>query len=247
MSVFHFKQFDVVNEKSSMKVNTDGVLLGAAVTLNAGDRRILDAGTGTGTIALMLAQRTRSLCPQPPQITGIDIDAPSASEAGRNFSVSPWADSLSVSHCALCEYCPGEGLDLIVSNPPYFDESLLPPLERRSMARHTAGDAMSFAALVDYAREKLVPGGRLSVILPSDQEKRSVRYAVSCGLYPFRILRVRSTPSKAVSRVIMEFSDIKADELTEELLTVQDPAVYPQNRNGYTPEYLTLTGDFYIK
>lgn len=247
MSVFHFKQFDVVNEESSMKVNTDGVLLGAAVTLSDGDRNVLDVGTGTGTIALMLAQRYSASVHSLPCITGIDIDGPSAAEAMLNFSASRWSSSLTARHCPMRDYFPPERLDLIVSNPPFFDDSLLPPLERRSMARHTVGPALSFAALVDYAREQLTPGGRLAVILPSDQETRSIRYAVSCGLYPFHILRVRSTPRKAVARVVMEFSPEPCDSVREELLTIQDPASYPQNRNGYTPEYMDLTGDFYLK
>lgn len=255
MNVFHFKCFDVLNEESSMKVNTDGVLLGAAVTLKDDDRTVLDAGTGTGTIALMLAQRYSALpqglkhgLPQPlPQITGIDIDAPSAAEAGLNFAASRWHTALRAGHCPLRDYFPPQRLDLIVSNPPYYDESLLPPVERRSMARHTAGPALSFASLVDYARDQLAPGGRLAVILPSDQERRSIRYAVACGLYPFRILRIRSTPVKPVSRVIMEFCTDQSDAVKEELLTIQDPSSYPENRNGYTPEYLSLTGEFYIK
>lgn len=247
MSVFHFKQFDVVNEESSMKVNTDGVLLGAAVTLKEDDRHTLDVGTGTGTIALMLAQRYSAMMNVLPQITGIDIDAPSAAEAGLNFSASRWRNALRAEHSSLREYSSPQRLDLIVSNPPYFDDSLLPPAERRSMARHTVGSALSFASLVDYAREQLVSGGRLAVILPSDQEQRSIRCAVACGLYPFRILRIRTTPRKAVARVIMEFCTDQVSAVREEIMTVQDPSAYPQNRCGYTPEYLSLTGDFYIK
>ena len=243
MSVFHFKQFDVANELSSMKVNTDGVILGAAATLSDSDRQVLDAGTGTGTIALMLAQRYHA--PRP-HITGIDIDAPSAAEAGVNFSASRWAESLEARHCALRDYFPEEPLDLIVSNPPYYDDSLLPPEARRSLARHTAGAALSFADLADFARAHLRPSGRLAVILPADQERGVRRYAVSCGLYPFRILRVRTTPRKEVSRIVLEFGLLPCDTIDDSTLTIQDPASWPDNKNGYTPEYLALTGDFYL-
>lgn len=232
-----------------MKVNTDGVLLGAAVTLYEQDRNILDAGTGTGTIALMMAQRLSGMALDwhDVRITGIDIDEASAGEALMNFNLSPWSSALSARHTSLKDFMPSERLDLIVSNPPFFDDSLLPPLERRSMARHTVGPALSFYSLVDYSREHLRPDGRLAVILPSDQELRTVRYAVSCGLYPFRILRIRTTPKKSVARVVMEFCMKQSDSIKEELLTIQDPASFPENRNGYTPEYLALTGDFYLK
>lgn len=251
MSVFHFKRFDVLNEASSMKVNTDGVLLGAAALIDAQDRHVLDVGTGTGTIALMLAQRYSDLHDDPDgtlrRIIGIDIDHPSAAEAALNFEASPWSSMLTASRCALRDFVPEGKLDLIVSNPPFFDDSLLPLMERRSVARHTAGPALSFYSLVDFARENLSENGRLAVILPSDQEKRSVRYAVSCGLYLSSILRVRTTPKKAPMRVIMQFSQSMPESVVEQTLTVQDPASYPENRNGYTPEYLALTGDFYLK
>ena len=157
MSVFHFKRFDVLNEASSMKVNTDGVLLGAATDIAPNDRYILDVGTGTGTIALMLAQRysdipESALTPER-HICGIDIDGPSALEAAFNFNASPWAKMLEARHCPLRQYFPEHELDLIVSNPPFFDDSLLSPLERRSVARHTGGPALSFASLVDFSCE----------------------------------------------------------------------------------------------
>ena len=251
MSVFHFKRFDVLNEASSMKVNTDGALPGAATDIVPGDRHILDIGTGTGTIALMLAQRysdlpESALLPEG-HICGIDIDGPSALEAAFNFKASPWARMLEARHCSLRQYFPEHKLDLIVSNPPFFDDSLLPPLERKSLARHTVGPALSFAALVDFSCEYLKEDGRLSVILPSDQEKRSIRYAASCGLYLNSILRVRTTPKKAVMRIIMQFSRQRPEKPEEKLLTIQDYASYPENRNGYTADYLALTGDFYLK
>ncbi len=246
MSVFHFKRFDVVNEASAMKVNTDGVLLGAAATLSEDDRHVLDAGTGTGTIALMLAQRYSDMnVSDGLGITGIDIDAPSATEASGNFASSPWSAVLRAEHCALSDYHAAGKLDLVVSNPPFFEDSLLPPEARRGMARHTASEAMSFMELVDFARERLSDVGRLSMILPADRESEVVRYAVSCDLIPFRILRVRTTPQKAPSRVVIEFSRT-ADCLVTEELTIQDLHSFPENKNGYTPEYLSLTGDFYL-
>ena len=247
MSVFHFKQFDVVNEASSMKVNTDGVLLGAAVTLRDTDHNVLDVGTGTGTIALMMAQRYSSmasfasgLC-----ITGIDIDAPSAEEAAHNFAASPWPSHLTAEKVALDDYRSSDELDLIVSNPPFFEDSLLPPEMRRGMARHSAGEAMSYSDLVDYAASHLGRDGRLSMILPDDRERSLIRYAASAGLLPFRVMRVRTTPQKAPSRVVLELSRLFVKPV-EEWLTIQDVHNYPQNKNGYTTEYLALMHDFYL-
>ena len=246
MSVFHFKQFDVVNEASSMKVNTDGVLLGAAVTLRDTDRYVLDAGTGTGTIALMMAQRYSALgMTEDLKITGIDIDAPSAEEAACNFASSPWPSHLTAVNVALDDYLFSDKLDLIVSNPPFFEDSLLPPEMRRGMARHSAGEAMSYSDLVDYAAAHLNGEGRLSMILPDDREQSVIRYAASVGLLPFRVMRIRTTPQKAPARVVLELSRL-LEKPVEEYLTIQDVHNYPQNKNGYTPEYLKLMHDFYL-
>ena len=144
MGVFQFKQFNVVNERSAMKVNTDGVLLGAVMTLNEGDRRLLDIGTGTGTIALMAAQRMAGIPGQAGNdrfiIDAIDIDEPSATEAAMNFEQSPWAESLRAHNMSLDQFAAScsETYDLIFSNPPYFENSLTAPNERKSTARHTS-------------------------------------------------------------------------------------------------------------
>jgi len=232
-----------------MKVNTDGVLLGAAATLHATDRHVLDAGTGTGTIALMLAQRYDAMRPRCSleSITGIDIDAPSAAEAQINFSSSPWSAYLSSEMIALKNFCPPFPLNLIVSNPPYFSQSLLSPMARRSIARHTAGSAMSIIELCQYASDFLADTGRLSVVLPSEQENLARTHAISRGLNLFRVLRVRTTPEKPFSRLVLEFSkSASAGPCVFENLTIQDAGSYPENKNGYTDDYLDLTKDFYL-
>ena len=143
MGVFRFKRFDVVNERSAMKVNTDGVLLGAAMTVRSTDRNLLDIGTGTGTIALMAAQRLEGQGTL--NIHAVDIDEASATEAGVNFRNSPWADNLTVHHASLDDFALEEAVrkyDLIFSNPPYFEDSLNAPEERRS-ARRSPGTSRS--------------------------------------------------------------------------------------------------------
>lgn len=246
MSVFHFKKFIVANERSAMKVNTDGVLLGAAMTLHHSDTAMLDVGTGTGTIALMAAQRVAELWESssddtPVRIDAIDIDEPSASEAAMNFAASPWKGMLRAYNLPLNEFAGSESCsryDLIFSNPPYFEDSLTAPDERKSTARHTS-DGLSYRDIFDFAAEHLSDDGRVSLVLPADQEHALTRYARMCGFHLFKIMRVRTVPRKAPSRIIAEFSRLRCEAPEETLLTIQ-------NEGQYTEEYLSLTHDFYL-
>ena len=270
MNTFRFKRFEVVNERSAMKVNTDGVLLGAAMTIMPEDRCMLDIGTGTGTIALMAAQRVCSadchvagalrndvretgapdedvrVIGDSVKIDAIDIDEPSATEAAMNFANSPWAEYLHAHNMSLDAFVamddgdesPVRKYDLIFSNPPYFEDSLTAPDERKSTARHTS-DGLSYRDIFEFAKERLTDSGRVSLVLPADQEAALCRYARMCGLHLFRILRVRTVPRKAPSRMIAEFSRHRCETVKEELLTIQ-------NEGQYTQEYLSLTHDFYM-
>ena len=264
MGVFQFKRFNVVNERSAMKVNTDGVLLGAAMTIRPDDRRLLDIGTGTGTIALMAAQRALGIPGQAgddkpvtgddkpvtgddePETGGdvmidaIDIDEPSATEAAENFKASPWSDRLHVHNLSLQEFAEtgSEKYDLIFSNPPYFEDSLTAPDERKSTARHTS-DGLSYRDIFDFAAERLTCCGRVALVLPADQEAPLCRYARMCGLHLFRILRIRTVERKAPIRIIAEFSRERCQTPSDGILTIM-------NKGKYTQEYLSLTHDFYL-
>lgn len=263
MGVFRFKKFSVVNERSAMKVNTDGVLLGAVMTVCPQDRILLDIGTGTGTIALMAAQRLSEImegfpsepgmtvgetgmaeCPslQRFRIDAIDIDEPSASEAGMNFRNSPWADHLKVLNLSLADYSASlpedRRFDLIFSNPPYFEDSLTAPDERKSTARHTS-EGLSYRDIFEFATKRLTEYGRVALILPADQEMALTRHARMCGLHLFRMTRVRTVPRKAPGRIIAEFSRHRTDTPQDTVLTIQD-------EGKYTQEYLSLTHDFYL-
>lgn len=243
MGIFRFKKFDVVNERSAMKVNTDGVLLGAAMTILPSDTTMLDVGTGTGTIALMAAQRLSSVIlneVKNARIDAIDIDEASASEAAANFAYSPWSPILKAHHLPLEEFVASTDTvyDLIFSNPPYFEDSLTAPDERKSTARHTS-EGLSYRDIFEFAKDRLSENGRVSLVLPADQEAALARYARMCGLHLFRILRVRTVPRKTPSRIIAEFSRERCAELSQELLTIQD-------EGKYTQEYLSLTRDFYL-
>jgi tRNA1Val (adenine37-N6)-methyltransferase len=245
VNTFRFKRFEVVNERSAMKVNTDGVLLGAVMTIRPEDRCMLDIGTGTGTIALMAAQRVadhaeREASRDDIMIDAIDIDEPSATEAAMNFANSPWAECLHAHNVSLDAFAASDDqkYDLIFSNPPYFEDSLTAPDERKSTARHTS-EGLSYRDIFEFAKERLTDSGSVSLVLPADQEAALCRYARMCGLHLFRILRVRTVPRKAPSRMIAEFSRRRCETVKEELLTIQ-------NEGQYTQEYLSLTHDFYM-
>ena len=257
MSVFQFKKFKVVNERSAMKVNTDGVLLGAAMTIKAGDRRLLDIGTGTGTIALMAAQRVEGIPGRAGNdamiagnegmvagnevvIDAIDVDEPSASEAGMNFKSSTWPDWLYAHNLSLQDFARQSDCiyDLIFSNPPYFEDSLTAPDERKSTARHTS-EGLSYRDIFEFAKDRLSEEGRVSLVLPADQETALTRYARMCGFHLFRIMRVRTVPRKAPSRIVAEFSRSRCADPEDFILTIQ-------NEGKYTQEYLSLTHEFYL-
>ena len=214
-----------------MKVNTDGVLLGAAMTLPQDAPLMLDIGTGTGTIALMAAQRHPGAT-----IHAIDIDEASAREAAETFAASPWADRLSASCTALADFRPGCKYGHIFSNPPYYDNSLMNPDAREGEARHSV--SLSYRDILAFAAGNLQEQGTLSLILPADTEKMLLRVAGAWGLFPFRLLRICSTPAKKPSRLIAEFSRARVP-VKEELLTIQESGTYTQ-------EYKSLTSEFYL-
>ena len=249
MGEFRFKQFTVRQDASALKVGTDAVLLGAAMTLLPSDRTLLDVGTGTGVIALMAAQRLaeRGLAVpvfgffnatplRPVSIIAIDIDGPSAAEAAANFAASPWSGMLSARHCSLQDFAPDAPLDVIFSNPPFYDESLRNPDAREAAARHTC--SLSYRDLCAFAARHLAPDGRLSLILPAECEAALLRTAASFGLHPFRILRILTTAGKAPRRIVAGFSRDRA-AFRDESLTLMSGA-------SRTPEYSFLTAPFYL-
>lgn len=271
MGAFRFKQFSVNADGAAMKVGTDAVLLGAATSICGCERAVLDVGTGSGIIALMIAQRLGTAGISDYRITGIEIDAEASAQAADNFTASPWKDKLGVLNTSLSDYLSSsdDQYDLIVSNPPYFEASLLPPDERRSLARHTTDSAFSFIDLLEFAGRKLTDEGKLALIIPAQEEPRLLRYAVSFGLQASRLLRVRTTPRKSPTRLIAEFAKATVTHRTEpmtvapdalqpcnsisdtplcreELLTIQDAEHFHTNKNCWTDDYIALTKDFYL-
>lgn len=237
MSEFRFKKFTVVNDRSAMKVNTDGVLLGAMAPLPEGPSpEILDIGTGTGTIALMLAQRLSDAGSDTYHITGIDIDEPSVAEAAANCANSLWADHLTVVRQPLQAFVPEAPVDLMVSNPPYYDDSLRNPDERKADARHTA--SLSFREILQFASEHLSESGRLALVLPSEVEKELLRCARSWSIHPAEIIRICTTARKAPKRIIVIFSRQRAELSEREFVMMSE--------GRYTSQYTALLDCFYI-
>lgn len=248
---FRFKRFSVRNERSAMKVNTDGVLLGAVVPVCGADCSVLDIGTGTGVIALMLAQRLTADTEQasrmrPLRILGIDIDPDAAAEAADNFASSEWAEALTSEEISLESLevrlagAASEAFDIIVSNPPYYDSSLTNPDGKKAVSRHTdlPQGSLSYRDVMEFAARHLSETGRLSVVLPSDQEFAALRYARMCGLHLSHLLRVRTVERKQPKRFIATFVTVPCECRTQ-MLTIME-------KGKYTDEYISLVKDFYL-
>ena len=225
-----------------MKVGTDGVLLGAWTDCRNDDRNVLDVGAGTGVIALIVAQNY-SESGVPCKIKAIDIDADAVEEAEGNFAASPWSGNLSCEHITLQKLASDRAyesfFDLIVSNPPFFENSLKAPDNQRSLARHN--DSLPFSDLFSCAKILLKDEGRLSVILPYDALPQIRAIVVALRLKISRIETVRTTVRKEPKRVLMEF--VK----TERAVQTKNSELIIQSAGNYTEEYIYLTSGLYPK
>ena len=230
--MFKFKQFTIDDSHSAMKIGTDGVLLGAWADV-AGDRAILDAGTGTGLIALMVAQRSSEAT-----ISAIDIVEESAKEARANANNSPWSKRVEVCCADLRSYRPPQKFDHIVSNPPFFVDSIPSPDTVRAMARHTT--SLDYADIVSAAETLLCEGGRLSLVLPFECGARFRRVAFE-RLWLSRQTEVVTREGDTPKRLLMEFVKCK-----KPLMPRCDRILIQQKDGAYTEEYRTLTQDFYL-
>lgn len=232
---FRFKRFEVSHDGPAMKVGTDGVLLGAWCTVAEGTARALDIGTGTGVIALMLAQRGEGWGMS---VDAAEVEAGVAAQARRNFETSPWSDRMRVHNVAVQELAGEAGYELIVSNPPYFDESLLPPDPARMAARHTK--LLTHAELAAAAARLLAPEGVLAVVLPYVHAENFIALAGAGGLNLSRRTDVCTTPGAIPKRALLEFRCTPAGACRETL-------VVQVAHETYTDHYRALTKDFYLK
>ena len=234
--MFEFKQFNINDDKCAMKVGTDGVLLGAWCPIDNDPNTILDIGTGTGLIALMLAQRTNA-----EQIDALEIDENAFEQATDNFENSPFADRLFCYHAGLDEFIdePEIEYDLIISNPPFFSEDFKSTNDARNLARFV--DAMPFEQLIEAADLLLSENGVFAVIIPFKDEEKFIKLAIEYELNPIKITRVRGTFATPIIRSLLAFKRFEMPVL------VADEIVIEISRHEYTDDYIELTKDFYLK
>lgn len=233
-SHFRFKQFTVHQEHASFRITTDSVLLGAWAELK-GVKRILDIGTGTGILALMAAQRSDAY------IVAIEPDRNSFMQAGLNISGSPWHDRISLINTSAQEYICSDGLlfDTIITNPPYFNDSLLNHDPGKASTRHSI--TLSHRELLETSLRLLSPAGTIQTVLPVNEAAIFMDMASAAGLSCSRRLTVKPTPLLPPARILMTLGF--AMSACEEATIVIEKG----GRHDYSDEYRSLTKDFYLK
>lgn len=225
---FRFKQFTIYQDDCAMKVGTDGTLLGSwAAVPESPHPHVLDIGTGTGLIAIMMAQRFPGA-----HITGIDIDGMAAGQALENAAASPFADRISIAETAVQDM-EGGPFDAIVCNPPYFIDSLTCPDEQRSLARHTL--TLTYDALMGAARRLLSDAGELSVIIPTASRGMMDAAAAIAGLFPRRICEVKTTERKPAKRCMLAYTKRNRGETENSVIVIG------------SDRYNEMLRDFYLK
>ncbi|OFY82670.1 MAG: hypothetical protein A3F72_02315 [Bacteroidetes bacterium RIFCSPLOWO2_12_FULL_35_15] len=230
---FAFKQFRINQDKCAMKVGTDAVLLGSWVNaLNS--KTILDIGTGTGIIALMLAQKSGA------RIDAIDIDNNAFEQARENINSCNWKDRITAHHISLQQFAleNSQKYDLIVSNPPYFVDSSKAIEESRSNARHT--DQLGYSELLDGVLKLLNPNGKFHIILPTKEGESFRELAEENKFYLTKLTRVITRADKPEKRLLMRFEFIRRTFSESSIVIEKD------ERHSYTDEYKELTKDYYL-
>ena len=232
---FQFKQFRVVHEHSAMKVGVDAVILGAWAPVEDA-KRILDIGTGTGLIALMMAQRTHAAL-----IDAVEIEPEAFRESLFNIEQSPWSDRMTVACCSFQQWAETTYLkyDLIVSNPPFFGNGVKASLANRAQARHS--DQLPLRELISGITRLLNKNGRAALILSAENLAELERLVAINNLFISRLCQVKPNPQKPLFRILVEITDSPCT-LQEEQLMIEF-----EDHFDYTPEYRHLTKDFYLK
>lgn len=232
MSEFRFKQFTIIQEKTAMKVSTDGVLLGSWINYE-NPKKILDIGTGTGLLTLMAAQKFPNA-----EITAIEIDTEAYEEAKENVKNCPWKHRITLINEDFKEFTKktAEKYDLIISNPPYFENQLKPPNFQKKIAKHT--DNLTFEELISNTSKILNENGYFSVIIPYLESNKFVHICAQHGLFIKRSTEICPNENKQANRILIEFSP-KIVSHTNNTISIRE-------NKEYTNEYLELTKDFYL-
>lgn len=231
-NIFQFKQFKVYHQQSTLKVGTDAILLGAWADIN-NTEKILEIGSGCGVISLMLAQRTNAF------IDAIDIDKKSCDEAIKNIEISPWHNQIKISNISFQNYCKitEYQYDLIISNPPFFSNSLKSSDINKNLAKHN--DNLSFEELAKGIYKLLKNNGKACIILPVNEANKFKLESLKQYLHCQKEIEIYTSAKKPISRILMQFGkEIKL--YTKEKLTIMD------EKQNYTQEYKNLTKDYYL-
>lgn len=232
--IFRFKQFEVDQQGCAMRINTDGVLLGAFAVLQHGEtKRILDIGTGTGVIALMLAQRYRQAF-----VDAIDIDEQAFVRSQANFRNGPFAERMDASHVGIedieisCQY------NLIVSNPPFFIDSLKNVDKRKTLSRH--GSLSFYKSLFEKAARLLTGDGSFVIVWPIDIRNRLIKQGYASGMHNYREIFIQSFPESEPFRVISFFTKRKSSTYSKEIFYIY------KEQGKYSDRYVELLKDFFL-
>ena len=232
---FRFKQFTIQQEHAAMKVGTDGVLLGAWASVPGAGSWVLDIGTGTGLIALMIAQRSRDV-----KVDALEIDPSSARQAGENFRNSPWEERLSCIQEAFQDYATQckTRYDQIICNPPFFSGSMKTPSMSKNLARHD--DSLSLGDLFTGALSVIKETAIISLILPVDKKALAFELIKEHKMHCRRLTRVKPTPEKPVIRILLEFSPTPGVCQEDELI------IETEGRHMYSARFKELVNEFYL-
>lgn len=232
---FQFKKFTIHQDKTAMKVGTDGVLLGAWVNIAFNTNNILDIGAGTGLIALMLAQRSDAEV-----IDAIELNDEAYEQTVGNFENSDWADRLFCYHASLQEFTAevDDKYDLIISNPPFYTSTYKELPKERAMARHS--ESLPYKELLNGVAKLLSENGSCAFIIPYEEETNFITIAKETNLFPNRITHVKGNENSSIKRSLLQFSFL-------ENLVEKTELVVEIERHKYTPKYIELVQDFYLK
>jgi tRNA1Val (adenine37-N6)-methyltransferase len=215
-----------------MKIGTDGILIGAWVNVYK-KFKALDIGSGTGIISIMLCQRNLNL-----ELDSIEISPSAIIDAKINIENCNWSKRIKLFQKDLKDFHPDSNYDLIVSNPPYFKESLKPSDSERLKARHQ--NDLKLEDIIKFSRQNLTKGGSLNIILPFGQKKEAIEIAKKHGLKPVRACAVYPKPKKAPNRILIEFSRNENKQIIKESLVIEEAG-----RHNYSEDYKKLTREFY--
>lgn len=232
---FQFKHFALNHSLSTMKVGTDAVLLSALAPRNR-NGKILDIGTGCGVVAMLMAQFNPEA-----RITAIDIDRPSIQQAEENFSQSPYRDRMQAVHTTFQDFASEsvnyKAYDMVISNPPYFVNSLNAPQKRRNLARHN--NMLPFSELIDGILKIITPSAYVTIILPPMQSEEVCRFFLAKGMHLVQQSIILPKPDKAIERIINTYSPIETPLRTNEI-------IIRQSDDTYTPRYKNLVADILL-